>query len=67
MDYKEKYKNSPEIIEFIDYFLSSAYTNMDIEDEAVFPKDELYERYKLTIDNLVKEGVYKWLKYKLYD
>lgn len=63
MDYKTKYKDK-EIINFIDYFLVSAYTNMDIEDEAVFSREELYNRYRFVIDNLVKKWVYKWLRYK---
>ena len=64
IDYKSKYKGQKEIIDFIDYFLTSAYVNMDIEEEAVFDKDELYTRYRFIVDNLVEKGVYKWLKYK---
>lgn len=62
-NYKTIYKD-PEIINFIEYFLNSAFVNMDIEDEAVFSEDELYQRYRIVIDNLIKHWVYKWLKYK---
>jgi hypothetical protein len=48
-NYKTNYKD-PEIINFIEYFLNSAYVNMDIEDEAIFKKDELYQRYRIIID-----------------
>lgn len=65
IDYKTKYKDK-EIINFIDYFLTSAYVNMDIENEAVFSREELYDRYRFVIDNLVQKWVYKWLKYKTY-
>lgn len=49
---------------FIKYFLKSAYNNMDMENEAIYSEKELYERYRLTIESLVKQWVYKWLKYK---
>ena len=52
--YKSKYKDK-EIIDFIEYFLESAYINMDIEDEAVFDKDELYVRYRFVLDNLIQK------------
>ncbi len=61
-NYKTNYKD-PEIINFIEYFLNSAYVNMDIEDEAIFKKDELYQRYRIIIDWLIEKWVYKWLKY----
>jgi|GEM_PF-1001317 len=54
IDYKEKYQEK-EIQDFIEYFLMSAYVNMDIEDEAVFDKDELYTRYRFILDNLIQK------------
>lgn len=61
--YQTNYRD-PEIINFIEYFLTSAYVNMDIEDEAVFSREELYKRYRIVLDNLISKWVYKWLKYK---
>lgn len=63
INYKEKYSQK-EILDFIEYFLNSAYANMDIEDEAIFSRDELYTRYRFILDNLIQKWVYKWLKYK---
>jgi len=63
INYKTKYQDK-EIQNFIEYFLTSAYVNMDIEDEAVFDKDELYTRYRFVLDNLIQKWVYKWLQYK---
>jgi hypothetical protein len=37
---------------------------MDIEEEAIFDKDELYNRYRFVLDNLIQKWVYKWLHYK---
>lgn len=64
INYKDKYKGREDVIKFIDYFLLSAYVNMDIENEAVFDKEELYDRYRIIVDSLVEKWVYKWLKYK---
>lgn len=47
---KEKY--------FRKIFINLVYDNMNMEDEAVFSKKDIAERYKLQIDNLIKEGVY---------
>lgn len=41
VQYQTVYKDK-EIINFIEYFLTSAHVNMDIEDEAVFSREELY-------------------------
>ncbi len=49
---------------FIKYFLKSAYNNMDMENEAVYNEKELYNRYRLTLESLIKQWVYKGLKYK---
>jgi hypothetical protein len=54
IDYKTKYQDK-EIQKFIDYFLMSAYVNMDIEEEAIFDKDELYNRYRFVLDNLIQK------------
>jgi hypothetical protein len=54
INYKTKYPDK-EIQNFIEYFLTSAYVNMDIEDEAVFDKDELYARYRFVLDNLIQK------------
>jgi hypothetical protein len=54
INYKTKYKDK-EIQDFIEYFLTSAYVNMDIEDEAVFDKDELYTRYRFILDDLINQ------------
>jgi hypothetical protein len=53
-DYKITYEDK-EIQDFIEYFLTSAYANMDMEDEAVFGKDELYARYRFVLDNLIQK------------
>jgi len=53
--YKSISSYPKEIQDFINYFLDSAYTNMDIEDEAIYSRDELFDRYRITIENLIKE------------
>lgn len=55
INYKDKYKGREDVIKFIDYFLLSAYVNMDIENEAVFDKEELYDRYRIIVDSLVEK------------
>ncbi len=37
---------------------------MDMEDEAVYCEDELYQRYRITLESLIKQWVHKGLKYK---
>jgi len=49
---------------FIKYFLKSAYNNMAMENEAVYDEKELYDRYRFTLDSLIKQWVHKGLKYK---
>jgi len=49
---------------FIKYFLKSAYNNMAMEEEAVYNEDELYQRYRFTLENLINQWVHKNLKYK---
>ncbi len=44
---------------FREIFVNLVYDNMAMEDEAVFSKKTIAERYKLQIDNLIKEGVHK--------
>jgi len=39
-------------------FVNLIYDNMAMEDEAVFSKKNIAERYKLQIDNLIKEGAH---------
>lgn len=43
---------------FKEIFVSLIYDNMAMEDEAVFSKKNIAERYKLQIDNLIKEGAH---------
>jgi|GEM_PF-2374405 len=43
---------------FREIFVNLIYDNMAMEDEAVFSKKNIAERYKLQIDNLIKEGVH---------
>lgn len=43
---------------FKEIFVNLIYDNMDMEDEAVFSKKNIAERYKLQIDNLIKEGAH---------
>jgi hypothetical protein len=45
MQNKNIAKYPAEVQQFINYFLESAYQNMLIEDEAIYSKDELYDRY----------------------
>ena len=40
-------------------FVNLVYDNMAMEDEAVFSKKIIAERYKLQINNLIKEGAHK--------
>ncbi len=49
---------------FIRQFLWHAYANMEMENEVHEPFDEkkLYKRYKITLDALIAEGVYKKIK-----
>lgn len=44
---------------FRQIFVNLVYDNMAMEDEAIFSKKDIAERYKLQINNLVKEGVHK--------
>lgn len=44
---------------FREIFINLVYDNMAMEDEAVFTKKTIAERYKLQIDNLIKEGAHK--------
>ncbi len=44
---------------FREIFVNLVYDNMAMEDEAVFSKKIIAERYKLQIDNLIKEGAHK--------
>lgn len=43
---------------FREIFVNLVYDNMAMEDEAVFSKKAIAERYKLQINNLIKEGVH---------
>lgn len=43
---------------FKEIFVSLVYDNMAMENEAIFSKKDIAERYKLQIDNLIKEGVH---------
>lgn len=43
---------------FKEIFVNLVYNNMAMEDEAVFSKKNIAERYKLQIDNLIKEGAH---------
>lgn len=43
---------------FREIFVNLIYDNMAMEDEAIFSKKNIAERYKLQIDNLIKEGVH---------
>lgn len=44
---------------FREIFVNLVYDNMAIENEAVFSKKIIAERYKLQINNLIKEGAHK--------
>lgn len=43
---------------FREIFVNLIYDNMAMEDEAVFSKKAIAERYKLQINNLIKEGAH---------
>lgn len=43
---------------FREIFVNLIYDNMAMENEAIFSKKNIAERYKLQIDNLIKEGVH---------
>ena len=43
---------------FKEIFVNLIYDNMAMEDEAVFSKKVIAERYKLQINNLIKEGAH---------
>lgn len=44
---------------FRQIFVNLVYDNMAMEDEAVFSKKIIADRYKLQINNLIKEGAHK--------
>ena len=44
---------------FREIFVNLVYDNMAMEDEAIFSKKTIAERYKPQIDNLIKEGAHK--------
>lgn len=44
---------------FRQIFVNLVYDNMAMEDEAVFSKKIIADRYKLQISNLIKEGAHK--------
>ncbi|MBA4320035.1 MAG: hypothetical protein C0412_16665 [Flavobacterium sp.] len=44
---------------FREIFVNLVYDNMAMENEAVFSKKIIAERYKLQIDNLIKEDAHK--------
>ena len=44
---------------FKKWFVDMVYDNMAMEDEAVFTKNEMIKRYKLQLDELIKDGTYK--------
>lgn len=44
---------------FRQIFVNLVYDNMAMEDEVVFSKKIIAERYKLQINNLIKEGAHK--------
>lgn len=46
-------------IVFRKLFIDLIYDNMAMEDEAVFSKKEMMERYKAQLDSLIKEGLHK--------
>jgi ribonuclease HII len=43
---------------FKEIFVNLIYDNMAMEDEAVFSKKNIAQRYKLQMDNLIKEGAH---------
>ena len=43
---------------FKEIFVNLVYDNMAMEDEAIFSKKNIAERYKVQIDNLIKEGAH---------
>lgn len=43
---------------FKEIFVNLVYDNMAMENEAIFSKKDIAERYKLQIDNLIKEGAH---------
>jgi len=44
---------------FREIFVNLVHDNMAMEKEAIFSKKIIAERYKLQIDNLIKEGAHK--------
>ncbi len=44
---------------FREIFVNLVYDNMFMENEAVFSKKTISERYKIQIENLIKEGAHK--------
>ncbi len=43
---------------FKEIFVNLIYDNMAMENEAIFSKKNIAKRYKLQIDNLIKEGAH---------
>lgn len=52
--------------QFVHHFLYTAYSNMEMEQETnePFNYDKLYQRYKITIDALIKAKLYKKIAFK---
>lgn len=55
---KTKLTNKKREKYFREIFVNLIYDNMAMEDETVFSKKIIAERYKLQIDNLIKEGAH---------
>jgi len=47
---------------FHKWFVDMVYDNMAMENEDVLSKQEIHERSKIQINNLIQEGIYKEIK-----
>lgn len=54
-----KQNNNKKEQAFRKWFIDMVYDNMAMEDEAVFSKSEMMKRYRIQMNNLIQEGIYK--------
>jgi len=52
-------KNNSQEDRFKRIFVDLVYDNMAMENEAIFSKKEIAQRYKLLIDGLVRDGIHR--------
>ena len=51
-------KDNQRVKRFKQIFVNLVFDNMAMEDEAVFSKKDIAQRYKLLIDGLIRDGIH---------